>query len=305
MRKVVGCLLLILFMSMNFVSADIVDYNKHEVDDDGVAYTIDSNCTSSVVNTISSVGASSTFTPVFLVISKNLNDYSPSYIKKSGVTCVIINARCSGISQSKIDEFVNAGLTVRFYAPCFYDPDTGKWDMDYGRARDRVYWYLHPLNQYNNVEGFVLDYIRSPGPYTNNQYLVSDLVHEVGGNYRSQGKKMSAFIMPESGGAETYGQNIGWMSETLDSLMVMAYKGNYRRDSNWIKDINAYFVQFGGCVINIVQSYRSDSDTTALGRSELYHDMDQGLYAGAYGTGLFRAGLNSLDQNNPYKPRTN
>jgi hypothetical protein len=41
-----------------------------------------------------------------------------------------------------------------------------------------------------------------------------------------------------------------------------------------------------------------------LNRNTLYNDMDRGLYGGAYGVGLFRAGLNSLDPNNPYSPRS-
>jgi hypothetical protein len=88
---------------------------------------------------------------------------------------------------------------------------------------------------------------------------------------------------------------------------MMVYKGNYGKGSNWIRDINYYFYQkvSGMCtVVNIVQSYESDRNPVKLSRETLYADMDKELYGGAYGTGLFRVGLNSLDQERSYIPRS-
>ncbi|MDR1818961.1 MAG: hypothetical protein LBR15_01760 [Methanobrevibacter sp.] len=243
-------------------------------------------------------------TPVYLIISQTLSYYNPNYIKDSGVTHVIINSRCDGITQDRINDFTNAGLYVQFYAACFYD--FNKWDMDFDRAKNRVFNSLDNLNSYDSVDGFVLDYIRSPNAYGNNQFLVSDLIKEVRNRYPN--KQLSAFVMPEEAGAEVYGQNIDWIKPNLNNIMVMAYKGNYGKNSDWIQYINSYFYQKvsgSDCtVVNIIQSYKSDRDPSKLSRDELYRDMDKGLYGGAYGTGLFRGGLNNLDPDRPYTPRS-
>jgi hypothetical protein len=263
---------------------------------------------SNVVTTSSSnvVTTSSSNTPVYLIISQRLSYFNPQVIKNAGVTHVIINTRCDGITQSRINDFVNVGLRVQFYTPCYYNPDTGRWDMDYNRAKERVFNALDRMNSFSNVDGFVLDYIRSPNAYANNQYLVKNLIIDVRNRYPN--KQLSAFIMPESCGTEVYGQNIDWIKPYLNNIMVMAYKGNYNRGSDWIRDINYYFFQKvsgSNCaVVNIVQSYISDNNPVPLSRATLYADMDKGLYGGAYGTGLFRGGLNNLDPNNPYVPRS-
>ncbi|MDR2545546.1 MAG: hypothetical protein LBD03_08475 [Methanobrevibacter sp.] len=244
-------------------------------------------------------------TPVYLIISQTLSYYNPNYIKNSGVTHVIINSRCDGITQNRINDFTNAGLYVQFYTACFYDFNNG-WDMNFDRAKNRVFNSLDDLNRYNGVDGFVLDYIRSPNAYDNNQHLVSDLIKEVRDRYPN--KQLSAFIMPKEVGAEVYGQNIDWIKPNLNNIMIMAYKGNYGKNSDWIKYINSYFYQKvsgSSCtVVSIVQSFRSDRDPSKLSRDELYRDMDKGLYGGTYGTGLFRGGLNNLDPDRPYVPRS-
>jgi len=121
-------------------------------------------------------------TPVYLIISQTLSYYNPNYIKNSSVTHVIINSRCDGITQNRINDFTNAGLYVQFYTDCFYDFNNG-WDMNFDRAKNRVFNSLDDLNRYDGVDGFVLDYIRSPNACDNNQHLVSDLIKEVRDRY--------------------------------------------------------------------------------------------------------------------------
>jgi hypothetical protein len=283
-----------------------VDLNNSDNVSDNSDNVSDIETMASTPEKFNVVATSSSNTPVYLIISQRLNYYSPQLIKNAGVTHVIINTLCDGITQDRINDFVNVGLYVQFYTPCYYNPNTGSWDMDFNRAKERVFNALDRMNSFSNVDGFVLDYIRSPNAYANNQYLVKNLITEVRSRYPN--KQLSAFIMPESCGTEVYGQNIDWIKPYLNNIMVMAYKGNYNRGSDWIRDINYYFFQKvsgSGCaLVNIVQSYVSDNNPVPLSRTTLYFDMDKGLYGGAYGTGLFRAGLNNLDPNNPYVPRS-
>jgi hypothetical protein len=243
--------------------------------------------------------------PVYICISGYVENYSPTMIHDSGCTVAIINARCSGLNDNKIQEFKNAGLKVYLYVPSFFNHDNSKWDMNLNNAKNRVAPYIDRANSNANIDGIILDYVRSPNAYGNNQYLVCDLV-KFSRDRLNGGKTLGAFIMPESCGPEIYGQNIDLMKPNLDEIIVMAYKGNYRTNYEWIKNIMGYFqgkVADSNCKASaIVQSYRSDSDTTKLPRAELYADMNKVIEGGGYGTGLFRAGLNNLDPNNPYKP---
>jgi hypothetical protein len=179
--------------------------------------------------------------------------------------------------------------------------------MDIDNAKNRVNSPIDIVNNKNNVDGLILDYIRTPG-WTGYQDNVKQLV-EYSRNRLYSNKLLGATIMPEKNGANDHGQNIDLMKPYLDEIFVMAYKGNYHANSDWIKNIMSYFqnkVSGSNCkATGIIQSYKSDDDITKLSRDELYYDMNQVISSGAYGTGLFRAKLNNLDNQNPYEPHIN
>ncbi|MDR2873676.1 MAG: hypothetical protein LBV42_02895 [Methanobrevibacter sp.] len=281
--------------------------------DDGTNTGVESLAADNNLVPVTTQATSYSSHPVYDVISGYQYNFNPNIIHATGCTAVIINARCSGLTDNRINEFKNAGLKVYLYCPSFFNPDTGNWDYStpdsLNHAKARVSPFIDRVKGNSNIDGIILDYIRTSGTYPDPKYknLICDLI-AFSRDRLGNDKSLSAFIMPEMNGAATYGQDIDLMKSYLNEIILMSYKGNYQQNSDWIRNIMDYFqskVEGSNCKASaIIQSYRSDSDLTLLPTNELYSDMDQVIKGGGYGTGLFRAGLNTLSTSNPYTPYT-
>ena len=105
-----------------------------------------------------------------------------------------------------------------------------------------------------------------------------------------------------------YGQDYGQLSQYLDFLVPMIYKGNYRQDTSWIGRTTANIVSYsnGKPVISGIQTYKSDDNLVALSASEINQDIQSALSNGASGYALFRYGWldKTFFQNKTTNPET-
>ncbi|MDP3066101.1 MAG: pseudomurein-binding repeat-containing protein [Methanobacteriaceae archaeon] len=147
------------------------------------------------------------------------------------------------------------------------------------------------------IDGVHLDYVRYPGTaYKHNgAETITAFVKSVHDTIHSIKPKvaLSAALMPEgSVNGYYYGQDYEQLSQYLDFLVPMIYKGNYRQDTAWIGRTTAYISSHsnGKPVLAGLQTYISDSDLTPLSASEINQDIQSALSNGASGYALFRYG---------------
>jgi len=150
-----------------------------------------------------------------------------------------------------------------------------------------------------NIAGIHLDYVRYPGTaykYSGSISAITNFVHSVYDTVKNIKPKVtvSAALMPEgSVNAKYYGQDYGQLSQYLDFIVPMIYKGNYGKDTAWIGTMTKFIVSKakGKPVIVGLQTYESDSNLTNLPISELNQDIQTATDNGASGYVLFRYGL--------------
>ncbi len=154
-----------------------------------------------------------------------------------------------------------------------------------------------------NINGIHLDYVRYSGLGNNAAYLnsggteaITSFVANVTSTVKGINAKMavSAALMPEGPeNAKYYGQNYTQLSQYLDFLVPMIYKGNYKQGTDWIGQKVKYIVDNsnGKPVVAGLQTYESDTNTTPIPAAELQNDIDAALSNGSSGYALFRYGL--------------
>ena len=152
------------------------------------------------------------------------------------------------------------------------------------------------------VSGIHFDYLRYPG----NAYktkgstnAISTFVKRACNALHASHPKtiLSASIMPErTSGAYYYGQDYSVISQYMDIVMPMIYKGNYHKDSSWITTTTKWYKtnSKGAKVWVGLQSYKSDADVTKLSYNALKTDSQAALNGNADGVLMFRWGLSQM-----------
>ncbi|MDI6644247.1 MAG: putative glycoside hydrolase, partial [Methanobacteriaceae archaeon] len=255
--------------------------------------------------------------------SSHINSLNVNYLLNTGITDIFLYVNPSNY-QTNINSLLNkvkdTGIRVHAWISCFKDSD-GKW-ID---PKNTVYTN-NLLNSISNIvkntdiSGIHLDYVRYSGVGNNAAYkhvngteTITAFVENVYNTVKSIKPKVavSAALMPErSVNAYYYGQDYRQLSQFLDFLVPMIYKGNYKKDTDWIASTTSYIVEQanGKPVIAGIQTYRSDEDTTKISVEELNRDINAATENGSSGYVLFRYGLidedfwnedNSVNPNNP------
>ncbi len=169
--------------------------------------------------------------------------------------------------------------------------------------KDTLLSFISNITTNYNIDGVHLDYIRYSGSGTNAAYLnpggtetITSFVANVTSTVNAIKPKIavSAALMPEgSMNAKYYGQNYTQLSQYLDFLVPMVYKGNYNQSAYWIGQTVKYIVDNsnGKPVVAGLQTYESDENTTPIQAAELQNDIDTAIANGSSGYALFRYGL--------------
>ncbi|CDG64787.1 transglutaminase domain-containing protein [Methanobacterium sp. MB1] len=224
---------------------------------------------------------------------------------KSGITDVFVKANrfyspnYTTVLTDTLNKFNGTGIRIHAWVSCFIDGQE-KWvnPVNNTAFNEQLVSYIVNIAKNYDIDGIHLDYVRYPGTaykyeggteaITNFVKTVDEALHAINPNIA-----LSAALMPEGAvNAYYYGQDYAALSEYLDFLVPMVYKGNYNKDTNWIGATTKWIVEHSSKPVVVgLQSYGSDSNITKLPASELNNDIKTALSNGASGYALFRYGL--------------
>ena len=209
--------------------------------------------------------------------------------------------------QSWIAKANKYGIKVHIWMQICYN--NGKWVRPVNEDGSIKYSYLNKkvteAKKYAKIKGVAgvhFDYVRFGGTahlYNTSCKAINYFVKKACVEVRKVNSNciMSAAIMPEPDMMEYYyGQDIPTMTKYLDVIVVMAYKGNYEKDTAWINNVTDTFVKQsnGAQVWTGLQGYQSDKKVVRLSHSNLLKDAKAAMSAGAKGVILFRIGVTNL-----------
>jgi len=247
--------------------------------------------------------------------SVNLNDLS-----SKGVTDIFLNFKAyelygkSGV-ESWVTSAATAGIKVHMWVQTFYSGDTG-WVNPVKDGKENTAYFTQKINEiktYAAIKGLAgihFDYIRYSGDGNNAAYkntggtaAINSFVKQAVSAIKSVNSKLivSCALMPETTSMEKYyGQDYTVLSQYMDVVVPMVYKGNYGQSSSWITTTTKWYVDNskGASVWTGLQTYNSDKDTTLLSVANLNKDINAAYSGGASGAILFRYGIsNSVNFN--------
>ena len=241
---------------------------------------------------------------------KTMKDVDVRSLVSFGTTDIILHEYAfKAHGQKAVEEWIAqadaAGMKVHIWMQVFYD---GKWiNPVKNGAPDRTLFdekiaRAQSYARMRGVAGIHFDYVRYPGTayktpggadaVSEFARLAATRLHEV-----SPRLVVSAALMPETtANLHYYGQDTAALTQYLDVIVPMIYKGNYKKPTYWIEETTRWFVKHskGAKVWAGLQGYKSDEDTSKLPASEITTDVEAALKAGADGAVIFRWGVTNL-----------
>ena len=231
-----------------------------------------------------------------------------STLKKNGIKNIFIHENTVYVSgfKSWLKKANKKGFKVHIWMQCFYNGKT--WPKPCSKSgkintalQKKLIKKAKTFAGIKGVSGINLDYIRfgaTAPKYKNAEYAITLTVKKLTQAIKSKNKNciVSSSVMAD--GVESnvyyYGQNLTKMSEYVDVIVPMAYKGNYKKDRHWIKNTSSNFKKAicGKAQLWVgLQAYRSDNDIRKWSKSALTKDIKYAFKGGADGIVLFRYGL--------------
>ena len=248
----------------------------------------------------------------YWVWSSHMNKVNLKTLSKSGCKQIFLHVHSISVhGKSAVVSWIkrahNYGMKVHLWMQVFYSG--GVWVRPVNTDGSFKYAYMNKkiseaksYAKIKGVDGIHFDYVRFGGTahlYKTStdavNYFVkkaSIAVHKIKSNMI-----VSAAVMPEPNMMHYYyGQDIPTISKYVDVILPMVYKGNYGKNTAWIKSVTKTFVgQSNGAQIwTGLQSYKSDDNPTKLSHSELKKDAKAAKSGGATGVILFRWGISKF-----------
>ena len=238
------------------------------------------------------------------------NEVNFKTLKNNGIKNIFISY--VAVESSDFDAWLNEansyGMKVHIWMQAFYDKKWINPILSDGSVNNtllnKIAKNAESYAKIKGVSGVHLDYIRFPGTaykYKNGEKAVSELARKVSESVKQVNSSIvvSCSVMGESlySNSYYYGQNLTKLSQYVDVIVPMLYKGNYGQSSSWIKTQTASYVKAVGSNAKIwvgLQSYKSDDDLTKLSISALSQDAANAIKGGANGIALFRYGLTNF-----------
>ena len=231
------------------------------------------------------------------------------YLASKGTTDLFLHhLTVNDFGQSKVESWIkdanSLGMKVHFWIPVFKE-ESGVWNYPIVDGKPNILYInkmLFEIESCCNVKGISgihLDYIRYPGNAYNysgsveaiNNFIkdAASVIHEANDNLIVSCAIFSNYEILKY----KYGQDFSVISQYVDVVMPMIYKGNNNKDANWIKTTTKWFVENsrGAKIWAGLQTYNSDSDITPLSENEMLNDAKYAMMGGAAGLVLFRWGL--------------
>ena len=216
--------------------------------------------------------------------------------------------------QSRVESWINdannLGMRVHMWVPIFKNGNTWSYPLINGELN--TYFFNQKISEISmcchvkGVSGIHFDYIRYPGnayKFDGSSDAINEFIRQATGTIRSLNNNIiisGAIAASYDNLIYKYGQDFTFISQYMDVVIPMIYKGNYNKDTSWISTTTKWFVDNskGAKIWTGIQTYRSDDDLTILSEAELFNDARSAVSAGAAGLVLFRWGLtNFIDFN--------
>ncbi|WP_407374406.1 putative glycoside hydrolase [Methanobrevibacter sp.] len=245
----------------------------------------------------------------FWLFGGDMKNVNLKTMAKNGINHIFLNFYAvdlygkSGVS-SFAKEASSLGIKVHIWMQVFYR--NGGWVSPVNNDGSYKYSLFNTIikeakdyAKIDGISGIHLDYLRFPGTahkHTNGMKAVNYFTKKICNELHAMNSKLivSAAVMPEPSSMKYYyGQDIATISQYLDVIVPMVYKGNYNQGTSWIKSVTSTFVgqSKGADIWTGLQSYYSDSYVKKLPASSLRHDAVYGISGGATGIILFRYSL--------------
>jgi len=236
-------------------------------------------------------------------------------LASKGVTDVLLNFKAYELyGKSGVETWINSandvGIDVHMWVQAFYSGDTG-WVNPVKNGKENTAHFTTKINEIkkyaaiSGLSGIHLDYLRYSGSGDNAAYkntggteAINSFVKQVKTAVDAINKNLvlSCALMPETTSSEHYyGQDYATLSQYMDVVIPMVYKGNYGKGTDWITSTAQWYVDNskGADVWVGIQTYNSDDDTTKLSSSDLATDIASAIKSGADGVVLFRYGISN------------
>jgi len=251
----------------------------------------------------------------YWIFGRDMNNVNLNDLSSQGVSDVFLNFFAyNEYGKSAVESWVSnansKGINVHLWAQVFYGG--GEWVNPVVNGKENTKYFeekISELKKYANIKGIAgihLDYLRYPGTAYKTSggadaitSFTKQAVNAIKGIDSSI--IVSCALMPETTDNKYYyGQDYNALTQVLDVVIPMIYKGNYHAGTSWITKTTKWFVDNskGASVWSGIQTYVSDDNPTKLSLSELKGDVDAAYDGGANGVILFRYGIsNSINFN--------
>ena len=190
------------------------------------------------------------------------------------------------------------GMRVHIWQQVYYTSSDGWTDPVKGGSSYLEKQVNEALSyaKIKGVAGVHFDYLR----YNGNAYktsggsdAINNFVKKASSAIHGVDSKLivSCALMPETDNLKYYyGQDYSVISNYMDVVMPLIYKGTYGKDSNWVYETAKWFVDNskGAKVWVGLQGYYSDNDIAKLPASDLTYDVQKAVNAKSDGAVLFR-----------------
>ena len=251
----------------------------------------------------------------YWVYGSDMKNVNLQDLSSKGVTDIFLNFKAYELyGKSGVEQWISTassnGIKVHMWVQAFYNK-TSSWVNPLKNGQKNIEYFNKKINEVKTyaaikgLSGIHFDYLRYSGSGQNAAYnnpggteAINYFVKEAISAIKSVNSnlKVSCALMPETtSSAYYYGQDYSVLSQYMDIVIPMIYKGNYNKDSSWIASTTKWYVDNskGASVWAGIQTYKSDDDVTKLSSSDLANDISAAFKGGADGVVLFRYGVSN------------
>ena len=247
----------------------------------------------------------------YWVYSSDMKSVDLDKLASQGTTDLFLNFKAVSDNQSAVESWIASanklGMRVHIWMQVFYENSAG-WTNPVVNGKPNGAFFEKKIIEaqgyakIKGVSGIHLDYLRYPGnayKTTGGTAAISQFVEDAVEAIHNINPDIivSGALMPETTSLSYYyGQDYAVLTQYLDVVVPMIYKGNYGKTSTWITTTTKWFVDNskGAYVWAGLQGYKSDNDVTKLSASAIKTDAQAALNGKAPGVIIFRWGVTNF-----------
>ena len=246
----------------------------------------------------------------YWVFGSDMKKVNLNTLASQGTTDIFLNFYAlTAHGQSAVESWIASanklGIRVHIWMQAFYD---GDWINPVKNGSPNQAFFNQKIaeaKKYANLKGVAgvhIDYLRYPGnahATSGGTAAINSFVKQITQAVRSVNPNLilSCAVMPETTDNKYYyGQDMATISQYMDVVIPMVYRGNYNSETAWIKSTTKWFVDNskGAKIWSGLQGYVSDENTAKLSPSAIKTDSQSAINGGAAGVIIFRWGVTNF-----------